>query len=148
MMLPLSSWLSQISQVKIAAGFSGSAMRLSAVLPYHVVMLSLEIERQKTSEASRVLVQRSMRANRPSIRGRYASIRYDWPKSSRWLDNGVQCPLSSARTGTRSSAPERMNTSDSRESKYCGNPLSVLRVIEGSERFQPRPKGPLPAPES
>src|SRR6266699_3694043 len=52
------------------------------------------------------------------------------------------------RTGTRSSAPERMYTSDSSASRYCGSPLSVLRVIAGRERFQPRPKGPLPAPES
>jgi hypothetical protein len=26
--------------------------------------------------------------------------------------------------------------------------LSVLRVIDGSERLQPNPNGPLPAPES
>src|SRR2546421_11904006 len=41
-----------------------------------------------------------------------------------------------------------MNTSDSSASRYSGNPFSVLRVIAGKERFQPRPKGPLPAPES
>jgi hypothetical protein len=29
-----------------------------------------------------------------------------------------------------------------------GKPLSVLRLMEGSERLQPKPKGPLPAPES
>src|SRR5258708_14995869 len=52
------------------------------------------------------------------------------------------------RTGTRSSAPERTKTSDSSASWYLGKPLSVLRVIEGSERRQPRPNGPLPAPES
>lgn len=52
------------------------------------------------------------------------------------------------RTGTRSSAPVRRNTSDSSASRYCGNPLSVFRMIEGSERLQPKPNGPLPAPES
>src|SRR6266702_5962875 len=41
-----------------------------------------------------------------------------------------------------------MYTSDSSASRYRGKPLSVLRVIAGRERFQPRPKGPLPAPES
>ena len=51
-------------------------------------------------------------------------------------------------TGTRSSAPERMKTSDSSASRYWGSPLSVLRVMEGSERLQPKPNGPLPAPES
>ena len=29
-----------------------------------------------------------------------------------------------------------------------GRPLSVLRVMAGSETFQPSPNGPLPAPES
>jgi hypothetical protein len=43
---------------------------------------------------------------------------------------------------------DKMKTSDSSASWYLGNPLSVLRVIEGSERFQPKPNGPLPAPES
>src|SRR5207248_2855965 len=37
---------------------------------------------------------------------------------------------------------------DSSLSRYCGRPLSVLRVMVGSARFQPKPKGPLPAPES
>src|ERR1700747_860509 len=41
-----------------------------------------------------------------------------------------------------------MKVSDSSESKYFGRPLSVLRVIEGMDRFQPNPKEPLPAPES
>src|SRR5260370_41973223 len=41
-----------------------------------------------------------------------------------------------------------MKTSDSATSSYCGNPLSVLRVIAGRERLQPKPNGPLPAPES
>src|SRR5437763_5898186 len=41
-----------------------------------------------------------------------------------------------------------MYTSDSALSQYCGSPLSVLRVIEGSERCQPKPNGPSPAPES
>src|SRR6266699_6980111 len=52
------------------------------------------------------------------------------------------------RTGTRSSAPERMYTSDSSASQYCGSPLSVLRVMAGMERAHPKPKGPLPEPES
>lgn len=54
----------------------------------------------------------------------------------------------SSSTGTRSSAPEIMKTSDSSLSRYCGSPLSVLRVIVGSERDQPMPNGPLPEPES
>src|SRR5205085_10991516 len=33
-------------------------------------------------------------------------------------------------------------------STYRGKPLSVLRVIAGRARCQPKPKGPLPAPES
>src|SRR5262249_30368441 len=41
-----------------------------------------------------------------------------------------------------------MNTSDSSASRYRGKPLSVFRVIAGSERLQPKPNGPLPAPES
>src|SRR5205814_10360713 len=41
-----------------------------------------------------------------------------------------------------------MNTSDSSASWYWGKPLSVFRVMEGSERLQPKPNGPLPAPES
>jgi len=41
-----------------------------------------------------------------------------------------------------------MKTSDSSASWYLGKPLSVLRVIEGSDRLQPNPKGPLPEPES
>ena len=47
-----------------------AAMRLSAVLPYQVVTLSLEIERQKLSWRLASLVQRSMRAKSPSRRGR------------------------------------------------------------------------------
>src|SRR5688572_4735056 len=31
---------------------------------------------------------------------------------------------------------------------YCGNPFSVLRVIDGVPRLQPNPNGPLPDPES
>src|SRR5256885_6504787 len=41
-----------------------------------------------------------------------------------------------------------MKTSDSSLSRYCGRPLSVLRVMVGSARCHPKPKGPLPAPES
>jgi hypothetical protein len=38
--------------------------------------------------------------------------------------------------------------SDSMLSRYCGSPLSVRRVIDGSDSFQPMPKTPLPLPES
>ncbi len=65
-----SSWLRQISRLKMRVGSAGSAMRLLSVFPYQVVMLSLEIERQNTSVGSAVLVQRSMRAKSPAIRGR------------------------------------------------------------------------------
>src|SRR5947207_686549 len=41
-----------------------------------------------------------------------------------------------------------MKTSDSSTSRYCGKPLSVFRLMEGSERLHPKPNGPLPAPES
>src|SRR5437879_5112138 len=41
-----------------------------------------------------------------------------------------------------------MKTSDSSPSRYWGRPLSVLRVMDGRERLQPKPNGPLPAPES
>ncbi len=51
-------------------GSPGSVIRLSACLPYQVVMFSREIARQKTSRESLVLVHRSMRANNPSMRGR------------------------------------------------------------------------------
>src|SRR5271165_5378587 len=47
----------------------------------------------------------------------------------------------------RSSAPESMKTSNSCASSYCGRPLSVLRVICGSEMDQPNPNGLSPAPE-
>src|SRR5256712_2717899 len=50
--------------------------------------------------------------------------------------------------GTRSSAPDRMKTSDSSASLYCGRPLSVLRVTEASDKLHPKPNGPLPEPES
>ena len=70
-----------------------------------------------------------------------------------YLDNvGAICSRSQLpapapiRTGTKSSAPERMKTSDSSASWYLGNPLSVLRVIDGRERDQPNPNGPLPIP--
>src|SRR5436190_1524261 len=52
--------------------------------------------------------------------------------------------------GTRSSESDKRNTSASAsepESLYCGSPFSVLRVIDGRDRCQPRPKTPLPAPE-
>lgn len=47
-----------------------AAKRLSSVLPYQVVMLSLDMERQKLSFGSARLVQRSTRAKSPSMRGR------------------------------------------------------------------------------
>ena len=51
---------------------SGSAIReLSlSLLPYQVVMLSFEMERQKISSGLAAFVHRSMWANRPSTRGR------------------------------------------------------------------------------
>ena len=50
-------------------------MRLPESEPYHVVMLFLEIERQRTSARLPRLDQRSMRAKSPSMRGRYRSMR-------------------------------------------------------------------------
>src|ERR1700730_15907593 len=101
-------------------------------------MLSLEIERQKVSAGSTVFVQRSMRANSPSILGRYRWMLYILPSTVRGgIFSRPHFPPSGTRTGTRSSAPERMKTSDSLASWYLGNPLSVLRVIEGSEKVQP-----------
>jgi len=44
-------------------------------------------------------------------------------------------------------SPERMDSSASSASQYRGNPLPVLRVIEGRERLQPNPNEPLPEPE-
>src|SRR5690349_11315714 len=41
-----------------------------------------------------------------------------------------------------------MNSSESAASRYSGRPLSVLRVIDGRDRLQPKPNAPLPAPES
>src|SRR5215813_12501388 len=41
-----------------------------------------------------------------------------------------------------------MKTSDSSISWYFGRPFSVFLVIKGSARLQPKPNGPLPAPES
>src|SRR5437899_906644 len=41
-----------------------------------------------------------------------------------------------------------MNASDSSASWYLGKPLSVFRVMAGGVRLQPKPNGPLPAPES
>jgi hypothetical protein len=52
--------------------------------------------------------------------------------------------LSDWRTGTKSSAPEIMETSDSAASRYCGGPLSGLQVMAGMERDQPKLKGSLP----
>src|SRR6266498_4633592 len=52
------------------------------------------------------------------------------------------------KTGTRSSAPDRIKTSDSSASSYLGKPLSVWRVMQGREMLQPKPNGPFAAPES
>src|ERR1044071_3958951 len=41
-----------------------------------------------------------------------------------------------------------MKRSDSSVSWYLGSPLSVFRVIAGSDRFHPKPNGPFPPPES
>src|SRR3990170_3296779 len=51
-------------------------------------------------------------------------------------------------SGTKSSAPDSRKTSDSSASLYSGKPLSVLRVTWGRLSDQPKPKGPLPEPES
>ena len=122
-------------------------MRLSSVLPYSVVMLSLEIERQWDTPV--VSIQRSMRANSPSMRGRYRWMLYVLvPTVLGGRTSLTHCVPCRTRVGTRSSAPDRMKTSESALSRYWGRPLSVLRVIEGRERLQPNPNGPLPAPES
>src|SRR5438045_6405852 len=61
----------------------------------------------------------------------------------------TKAPFASCRyAGTRSSAPDRTKMSDSCPSTYRGSPLSVLRVIEASAKFQPKPNTPFPAPES
>ena len=41
-----------------------------------------------------------------------------------------------------------MKTSESSSSRYLGNPLSVLRAIDGIARDQPKPSGPFPDAES
>src|SRR5271170_7921896 len=66
------------------------------------------------------------------------------PPTTRCGSGGGSPP---SRSGTRSSAPERMNTSPLAASSYSGRPFEVLRVICGNETLQPRPKGPFPAPE-
>ena len=55
-------------------------------------------------------------------------------------------------SGTRSSASEKRKVSESTingsvASRYWGNPLSVLRLIEPKLKFQPMPKIPFPDPE-
>src|SRR4030095_12577651 len=49
-------------------------------------------------------------------------------------------------TGTRSSAPERMYTSDSSASRYCGSPLSVLRLMAGKDKKPPATRGAFTCP--
>src|SRR5215472_14523286 len=73
-------------------------------------------------------------------------MRYSAP-SMRRVGSFQRMPAS-FNTGTKSSAPERMKTSDSSASQYSGSPLSVLRVMAGTDKLHPKPKGPLPAPES
>jgi hypothetical protein len=58
-----------MSQLKMRCGLSGSAMRDSASKPYTVRTLSREIERQ-CDDPSSMQVQRSIRENSPSVRGR------------------------------------------------------------------------------
>ena len=67
------------AQLKIREGSAGSAMRLSLVLPYQVVTLSLVIDRQNMSVGSAMLVKRSMRADAFSTRGRKRRTRYCLP---------------------------------------------------------------------
>jgi hypothetical protein len=56
-------------QEKILAGSAGSAILLVASAPYSAVTLSREMVRQWLTPVA-VSVHRSMRANRPSMRGR------------------------------------------------------------------------------
>src|SRR5262245_1253462 len=56
--------------------------------------------------------------------------------------------VSFSNSDTRSSARESVKTSASGESRYCGRPLSVFREMTGTDKLQPNPNGPLPAPES
>ena len=137
-----------------SAGSTGSAMRLSAVRPYQVVMLSLEIERQNVSLGSVSLVQRS-RVNPGETPFDAGPVSLDIV--GRAVDGPAQHFVEHPFTlriqillehRHMSSAPDRMKTSDSLASSYRGNPLSVLRVIWGRPSDQPSPKGPLPDPES
>ena len=153
MTLPLSSWLWQMSQEKTRDASAGSKTRDSAVLPYQVVTLSREIERQNTSPAAGLI--------RPALDDARTVPRFagDTGAPDRQLRPRLvvsSCTTGSPRassapsrkTGTRSSAPESMKVSESSTSRYRGSPLSVFRVIAGSDRLQPNPKAPFPAAES
>jgi hypothetical protein len=85
-------------------------------------------------------VQRSIRANMRSTRGRYRSMTHELPSPSVLV--GVACvqPVAASSTGTRSSAPLKRNVSASGpDSMYRGSPLSVFRVIAPADSAQPRP---------
>jgi hypothetical protein len=85
----------------------------------------------------------------PSMRGRYRWMRYSTlPTVRKGSDSGSHASPFLMSSGTRSSAPDNIKTSDSSASWYGGRPLSVLRVIEGRDGVQPTPNGQLPAPES
>jgi hypothetical protein len=90
--------------VKIRLASFGSAICVAAVRPYVCVTLSLVVTSQWTDPS--VSVWRSMRANSPSDRGRYC-----WTTRS-GRDRTSSDP-SAFRFGTRSSAPDRMYSSDS-----------------------------------
>ena len=67
--LPLSSQLRQMCQEKTRAGIGRVGDPAAGSAPYRVVTLSREIVRQWLMPVA-VSVHRSMRANRPSTRGR------------------------------------------------------------------------------
>src|SRR6185437_13302958 len=62
--------------------------------------------------------------------------------------SGIQPPADCFSAGTRSSAELSTKTSESSASRYLGSALDVFLVIDAIESVQPRPKGPLPPPES
>src|SRR5215510_7250523 len=72
---------------------------------------------------------------------------FSWTTKSP-LPSILRLPSNSlSNSGTRSSASEKRNVSESKPSWYCGNSLSVLRLIEARLRLQPSPKTPLPLPD-
>src|SRR5215213_1320541 len=143
MILPLSSWLSSMSHLKMRDSSSGSAILLSELFPYIVVILSLEIVLQWTFSLFVLFFHFSMRANSPSILGLYCWMKYSLLSSSVIISFQL---LSLSKEGTRSSDPDKIKVSEFSSSKYLGNPFSVFLDIEGVEISSPRPKGPLPLP--